>query len=304
MSRLALSATRSIDIIELLATFPDRGFSMSEISRATGINIASCHAVLTTLTNRGYLVRSGNDKSYKLGLSLIAVGHGAEKSQPIAVRAMAAADKLRAELGAGALLTTAVGEEILAVYALEGPTGRSPGMHDGERLPLVAPLGAPFLAWAPEWEVEAWLGRREEPQDPTLKARIQRDIAIIKQRGFQIYFSTGETSSFAALIAEMSASEAVADYKGKISGLAGSFHYHMEQPEKIEDDVSYEVTLIAAPIFDRDGNAIFNLGLGGFSGPLSGKTINRFAERLLLACLEVMRSERTTGRKREHGATA
>ena len=38
----------------------------------------------------------------------------------------------------------------------------------------------------------------------------------------------------------------------------------------------------------------------GFTGPLSGKTINRYAERLLVACLEVMRSERTSGRKREH----
>ena len=300
MSRLALSATRSIDIIELLATFPDRGFSMSEISRATGINIASCHAVLTTLTGRGYLVRSAGDKTYKLGLSLIAVGHGAEKSQPIAVRAMEAADKLSAELDVGALLTTAVGDEILAVYALEGPTGRSPGMHDGERLPLVAPLGAPFLAWASQAELEEWLARRPEPNNPDLSARIQRDISIIKKRGYQMYFSNGETVSFAALIAEMSASEAVSDYKGKISSLASTFHYHMEQPESIDDDASYDVTLIAAPIFDRDGNAMFNLGLGGFTGPLSGKTINRCAERLLVACLDVMRSERTSGRKREH----
>ena len=300
MSRLALSATRSIDIIELLATFPDRGFSMSEISRATGINIASCHAVLTTLTNRGYLVRSGADKSYKLGLSLIAVGHGAEKSQPLAVRAMEAADRLRAELDIGALLTTAVGEEILAVYALEGPTGRSPGMHDGERLPLVAPFGAPFLAWASEAELEEWMARRTGPEDTKLAERILRDVATIKKRGYQIYFSTGETSSFGALLAEMSASEAMADYKGKISSLASAFHYHMEQPESIEDDASYEVTLIAAPIFDRDGNAVFNLGLGGFTGPLDGKTISRYAERLLVSCLEVMRSERTSGRKREH----
>jgi len=257
--------------------------------------------VLTTLTNRGYLVRSGNDKTYKLGLSLIAVGHGAEKSQPIAVRAMEAADRLCTELGVGALLTTAVGEEILAVYALEGPTGRNPGMHDGERLPLVAPFGAPFLAWASEAEMDAWLARGTKPEDPAIAGRILRDIAIIKKRGYQMHFTTGGTNSFGALISEMAASESVADYKSKISSLANAFHYHMEQPEDIDEEASYEVTLIAAPIFDRDGNAVFNLGVGGFTGPLSGKAINRYAERLLVACLEVMRSERTSGRKREHG---
>lgn len=300
MSRLALSASRSFDIIELLATFPDRGFSMSEISRATGINIASCHAVLTTLTSRGYLTRSATDKAYKLGLSLIAVGHGAEKSQPMAVRAMEAADKLHRELGVGALLCSAIGDEILAVYSLNGPTGLSPGLHDGERLPLVAPIGAPFVVWTSAEEIEEWLARRPGTIDPDEDARFRRDIALIRNRGYQLYFKTAETTSFASLITEMSATNAVSDYKGKISDLAQSFQYHMAQPTIIEEAAEYDLTLIAAPIFDRNGNPSFNLGLGGFPEPLTGKMINHYAERLLLACLEVMRTERTSGWKRGH----
>lgn len=302
MSRLALSASRSFDIIELLATFPDRGFTMSEISRATGINIASCHAVLTTLSNRGYLTRSANQKTYKLGLALIAVGHGAEKSHPMAVRAMEAADKLHAELGLGVLLCTSVGDEILAVYAIEGQSGLHPGLHVGERLPLVAPLGAPFYAWAPEAEIEQWLSRRERSEEDDIGQRVERDIQLIRDRGYQIYFGSGSTSSFASLVADMSNTKALSDYKGKISQLAQSFDYHLAQPEVIESASTYDVVLIAAPIFDRDGKATFNLGLGGFAGPLTGEAINHFAERLLLTCLEVMRSERTSGRVREHGA--
>ena len=52
MSRPALSATRSIEIIELLATFPERQFNLSDIVKATGINIASTHAILNTLSEK------------------------------------------------------------------------------------------------------------------------------------------------------------------------------------------------------------------------------------------------------------
>ena len=46
MSRAALSASRSIEVIELLTAFPERQFTLSEVVKTTEINIASCHAIL------------------------------------------------------------------------------------------------------------------------------------------------------------------------------------------------------------------------------------------------------------------
>ena len=57
MSRPGLAASRSIDIIELLSLFPERGFTLSEIVRATQINIASCYAVLNLYPyNNGHIL--------------------------------------------------------------------------------------------------------------------------------------------------------------------------------------------------------------------------------------------------------
>ena len=142
----SISSRANIEIIEFLAAFPERGYTMSEISRATGINIASAHAVLTSLIERGYLVRLPKYKTYKLGPSLIAVGRVAEKGQPMTVQAMRAADRLCEELNVAVLVCTTVGDELLAVYSLEDREGNSPGLHVAERLPLVAPIGAPSLA--------------------------------------------------------------------------------------------------------------------------------------------------------------
>src|SRR4029077_18145721 len=89
-SRPALSAARSSEIIDFLASFPERGFTLSEIVRATKINVASCHAVLATLTDCGYLTRCPNERTYTLGRALVAIGQAALKSQPLIARAQEA----------------------------------------------------------------------------------------------------------------------------------------------------------------------------------------------------------------------
>ena len=272
---------------------------MSEISRATGINIASCHAVLTSLIERGYLVRLPKHKTYKLGPSLIAVGKVAEKSNPMTVHAMRAADRLRTEFDVGVLLSTRIGHELLAIYAVEDRDGNLPGLYIGERLPLAAPIGAPFVAWGPESEIEAWIARRNEPLTEETTARMRRDIELIRERGYQLYFRSTVPRSIASLMSEMSSTKHFDNYKGEISDLVNTFDYHMSQPRLIDDDETYDIMLIAAPIFDRNGNAAFNLGLGGFTGGVTGRMIHRYTDRLMRSCLELMRTDRTLARQEE-----
>lgn len=296
-SRRALSASRSFDIIEFLAAFPERGYTMSEISRATGINIASAHAVLTSLIERGYLVRLPKYKTYKLGPSLIAVGRVAEKGQPMTVQAMRAADRLCEELNVAVLVCTTVGDELLAVYSLDDREGNSPGLHVAERLPLVAPIGAPFLAWGSEKEIDAWIARRNEPMDDVTAARMRRDIELIRDRGYQLYGRSIVSRSIASLMTEMSSTNHIENYKGEISHLVNTFDYHMSQPEVIDEAQVYDIILIAAPIFDRNGNAAFNLCLGGFPEGLTGAQVHRYTDRLMRTCLELMRADRALARQ-------
>ena len=63
MSRPALAASRSLEIIELFTSFPERTFTFSEVIKATKINTASCHAILNVLTEKGYLLRSDINRS-------------------------------------------------------------------------------------------------------------------------------------------------------------------------------------------------------------------------------------------------
>jgi DNA-binding IclR family transcriptional regulator len=304
VSRPGLAASRSIDIIEFLSLFPERGFTLSEIVRATQINIASCYAVLNRLTERGYLTRSPDEKTYTIGPSLIAVGQAGLKSQPLIARAKTAAEELVRELNVPVLLSTVVGTEILAVLALEDADGRSPGMWVGERLPLVPPVGGPFLAWAPEEAVEAWIARRASAPDKALVKEWRRDLELTRQRGFQIIFRASAGPSTSALISQMASGGHSGDYKDEVTRLINSLDHQKAQPETIADDDLCDVLLIASPIFDQKGAATFNLALGGFSEKLTGAMIASYADRLMRTCLEIMRADRSQLRRREREGAA
>jgi DNA-binding IclR family transcriptional regulator len=295
VSRPALSASRSIEIMELLATFPDRDFSLSEIVKATTINVSSCYAILAALTEKGYLIKAPRDKTYRLGSSLIALGHAAQRSQPIVELATEAASGLLDEFGLPVLLSTVVGDELLALVSLEDGAGRTAGMFVGERLPLVAPIGTPFLAWAPDEAVEEWIARRNSPLSSTQIEALRRDLELTRERGYQVALRPTEQHTIGALMAEMAKGGPITDYKDEIRKLIHTFDTQMFQPVTFEDDENYDVLLIAAPIFDQGGNATFNLCLGGFPGHLSGAKLQEYAKRLSTTCLDVMRA--STGRR-------
>ena len=292
VSRPALSALRSTDIINFLAEFPERSFTLSEIMRATKINVASCHAILSTLVDCGYIARSPNQRTYTLGRALAAIGQAAMRSQPLIARAKQAAEDLQHELGTSVSLTTLVGQEIVAIFSLPDASGRSIGMRAAERLPLVAPIGAPFLAWSSEEAIKAWVARHTAPHDHKLAEVWRHTVELTRKRGFQVTLRASDRPAIATLMTEMATGGRIPDYKDDVLGLINSIDRQLSQPETILDGELYDILGISAPLFDQSGDAAFNLSLIGFSNKLTGATINNYADRLVRTCVEVMRADR------------
>jgi DNA-binding IclR family transcriptional regulator len=289
--RPALSASRSVDIINLLTQFPGRSFTLSEIARATAINVASCHAILKALNERGYLSKS-NKGTYSLGAVLVAIGDAALKSQLLVARAQDAAQELFRDFGMPVLLSALLGDEIVAILALHDAQGRGPGIDVGERRPLLPPVGAPFIAWGSEAAIDAWLAKALPNQHKGHVAKWRAGLALIRQRGFQVTARSPEGSAVAAQIAQMASAQALSGFRDRMRDLVGSLGEHLAQLESIDPDETYDIQLIAAPIFNRDGECAFNLCLGGFPNKVSGALIQNYADRLVRACLQVMRADR------------
>ncbi|MCB2073382.1 MAG: helix-turn-helix domain-containing protein [Novosphingobium sp.] len=292
MSRPALAASRSADIIDFLACFPGRGFTLSEIVKGTGINLASCHAVLNVLMERGYVTRCPRQKSFRLGPALYAAGQVAMASQPLLARAQAAAAMLRDELGIPSLVSTVIGDEILGVISCDTDDGRSAGLNVGERMPLVPPLGASFLAWSGDDEIDAWLHRAGTGIDGEMIDYWRDGLAKIRERSFQVELRAPQSSQMAAQMEEMAAGSEATRYKGELLKLVRSWGRHPMQPDRIEPSCEYDLILIAAPVFDRDGRCIYSLCLGGFAGPIGGDEVQTLGNRLVAASLQIMQADR------------
>jgi DNA-binding IclR family transcriptional regulator len=292
MARPALSANRMMDVLDLFAAFPGRSFNMSEIMRAADINVASCHALLNALSSRGYLIR--REKNYTLGSALITVGQAASQSQPLVTRAQTAASALNQELGTAVVLSVLAGDDILALTSLPGAAGHFPGFRTGQRMPLEPPAGVHFLAWASEDAISAWIARAKTENVIEIAAWRQA-LALTRSRGFHVSLLSRSTSEFATLMRSMAVGSQPLEYKAQVSRLMNEHGWTLEQPETIEPDKSYDIGLIAAPVFDGSGQALLSLGLGGFSEQISGEKICFLANRLMDTCLRIMRDERMTG---------
>lgn len=291
MVRPALSASRGFDILELLALSAEQGLTLSELSRATGINPSSCHAVLHVLGERGYAVRDAASRRYVLAALPAALGQAALAAQPLLARARHAADRVGAETRLPILISAAVGSDIVGVYARADPSGRLPGLRLGERRPMVPPLGAPFLAWAGEAAIAAWLAKAPAGEAPAASEERGRGVAAIRARGFEVLVSSTTTSRLASEMAALAGSARTAT--GEDGARFHALGPNMALPEDLDPGRFYDVVLIAAPVFDATGACLYNMCLGPFPDPLDGKQIERLGELLMRACLEAMHTSRS-----------
>lgn len=289
MARPALSASRTTELIDLFTASPGRGFSMAEIVRETKINVASLHAILAVLVGAGYLTKLPREKRYILGPSLAVAGEVAVKSHPLIGPAKLAAEHLSDELGVAVLLSTEAGENLLALHSVEDRAGRIVGMRSGQRRPISRVASLFRVAWSPPAVIDAWIAEAGVT-DEALVAEWRRAAALIKERGFQLTLAETDEQPLPELVAEMASSEGLMEYKSRSMGLVGSHGQRLTQPEAIDPNQRYDVSMIAAPIFDQREAAHLSLALGGFAGMLTGAEIEHYAKRLMQTCLRVMRS--------------
>ncbi len=286
MRRPALSASRAIQIINRLAANPRRSFTMSEIMRDTDINVGSCHALLTVLTESGFLHRSNEKKTYTLGPVLAAVGQSAFESQSLISHARVEALALMARIGRPVLLTAAVGEEIVVIFSLDDASGGD-RLRVGHRVPFAPPLGAPFVAWSTDETIDEWFSRTGHVDDEVL-SDWRHALRIVKQRGYQVTLRPPDPE-LSMLMGDIAQGRAPLTIQQEWLRYFETGDRRLLQPDTIEPDGSYPVVLIAAPVFDDTSGDIYCLGITGFAGNVSGADIEIMARQLLQSCVTIMR---------------
>lgn len=268
MSRPSPGVHRIASILDFMASHPRQSFSLTDLVRALKLSRATCHSILTSLVDVGYLYRT-SDKSYVLGPGIAALGEAANRSFSPLVVARPEMRKLADEFD---VVCSAAFLDDHHIEIREQATAASHVGHSvpvGSRLKLRVPLAAVYLAPLADNEIEAWMNAAD-PQPTEEQVALQwQAIEQVRKTGFDTLVRRRTT---------MSASDPQEIFGGR------NMDFPNEPIAELRDGETYPVVSVLAPVLNVNGRVEFALGLMGLNGELEASQVRLIGERLRAAC--------------------
>jgi DNA-binding IclR family transcriptional regulator len=294
MSRPALAADRAIQVIDLLTLHPTERFNLTEITQRTGVNPASAHALMAVLLHAGYVQRHPTHKTYALGPALVAASAAALEQLPGIRAAQAEIGELSRELELEAVVTVATEDEIIVVGRALHASAYGSVLAVGQRLPLAPPFGSVFLAWSASAEIERWLARSEPALDARETEDQHRALELVRTRGYSLAFDSPARREVGEVVAHRATSVPADDHDHLdelVAALAHGGDYHVMA---LDESRTYDVSMIAAPVFDANQRVTAAITVCGFAPAMPATEVIRIGERVRGLALVI--TKRTHGR--------
>ncbi len=258
MSRESPPTRRTVALLDAVVRRPGHDHSLAELAKETGISKATALGILNELQQAGWLTRDPSSKTYRPGAAMLAAGTAADEGFAAvhATRPLMAA--LTKELNAVCTASAVVDGQV-TVLARTEPPGRSfPAFRVGQRYPFAPPSGVMFVAWDDNTTVDAWLN--EPPLAPLSvnKTELRAVVASCRERGHLVVGLGESDAGLWSLISELP-DDAVSAQLGALlqQRMPGGL-----QPYVIDDidaRKKYDVSLVCAPVFDRNAQMAYLL---------------------------------------------
>lgn len=283
MALFSQPTARALAILDLLMANPHQAFGLTEMTRRLNLNKATCHAILTTMSNYGFLVQHPKTKAYRLGPSIIAAGHAAFAQFPVLEYARPELESLQNELGIGFAVTgrSKMHMVLLALY------GQSASVKDsfqlGLRLPNTAPVAACFTAFSPADQLEAWLTRAHDSRGgyhERLDQKLRVALIAIRARGYEVTLRTDAEVELTKQLSHINNAWSLTemeDITNKYQHDLCDQHYHLD---RIDPKARYSVSTISVPVFVYKEVPVMCFVAGSLDKPILGSQIEEIAARI------------------------
>lgn len=283
MALFSQPTARALAILDLLMANPHQAFGLTEMTRRLNLNKATCHAILTTMANYGFLVQHPKTKAYRLGPSIIAAGNAAFAQFPVLEYARPELEALQNDLGVGFGVTgrSKMHQVLLAMY------GRASEMIDsfqlGLRLPNTAPVSACFTAFSDAKYLEAWLTRAHESRNgynEKLDQKLRVSLIAIRARGYEVTLKTKAEAELRKELERIHNSWSLThleDAANKFQHDLCDEHYHLD---RFDPKARYEVSTITVPVFVFKQIPIMCFVAGSAEKTMTGARIEEIAARM------------------------
>ncbi len=199
------SLERALVLLKVIEQTPG-GLRNADISRQLKIPKSSCTYIVSRLEHEGYLIKDAPSKRYKIGLTPIALAHGALREVGIRTVAEPALYKLTSKTGLSAGIGVLQRGRVLLVDRVEGPrfvdraieaaAGRTSyrvrAQRDiGRELPAHSTaLGKVLLAFLPRQQVLDLIAKyglaRSTATTIVSKKRLLAELDLVRKQGYAI----------------------------------------------------------------------------------------------------------------------
>jgi DNA-binding IclR family transcriptional regulator len=287
MKRRSPPTDRVVATLELLAAHATERFTLTDIVTRLAMTRATCHVVLASLVEAGYVVRDPRTKTYALGPAVIALGRAAQASLPSLDLARQEMEAMSDELGEAFSVAAIINDELVVLEQV-GPNP-SNGVLVGSRVPFAPPIGAPFVAWGSDDEFDAWVARSERPIGASELDRWKATVAAIREQGYGVERLSPAWLELRAVVESVSddVPDKVRDMVRALTAELGPEHY---LPDDIARADRLAVGVIHSPVFDHDGRPELSIAANVFRNDVSRREIQRIARRLVQGTTAVTRA--------------
>ena len=247
-----------VRVLELLGVHPGRGLRFSELAREGGLSQATCHAILGTLADAGYVVRDADARTYTLGPAALALGSAASESFADVRAARPALAELSARVGLAVSAAKVVDDEITVVDVVL-PPGLDAPIRVGTRVPFAPPFGAIHVAWGGDAAIDAWIAR--SPRRTLTRKRLLAVVRDHQRTRLAVAPYTATSSELRAALGELAVDALARDVRERTLELLSAIDDLDYTADAIESTEHLPVNTLTSPVFDAHGDTAFAVAL-------------------------------------------
>jgi IclR family acetate operon transcriptional repressor len=185
------SVQRAFQLLDIIAATGGEA-TLTEIARASGLKVSTCHHLLATLIQAGYAARRRGARSYVLGSKILALSTVCLKQVNLPQQAHRVIEALNARTKEAVGLAVLQGDDLITVMRKEtmhavrvdaGAAGTVGTAH-------ATAAGKAILAWLPESELKRIVDAKGltafTPHTITDFAQLIEELRLVRRRGFAI----------------------------------------------------------------------------------------------------------------------
>lgn len=166
-----------------------QALTLTELSELTKLPVSSCHRIIGTLVEGGFLIK-GADRKYRVGTRLWTIAQHAPLSDRLRESALPTLARLYEETGENVTLAVLDRGQALYVDRIVGERSVPTISRSGAHLPLhTTGVGKVLLAFQSDEVIEKYLARplaKPTTQSVTDPDALRRELAEVRARGYSI----------------------------------------------------------------------------------------------------------------------